>query len=208
MLLSSNRFFGAPGCAPTFPTVVTTTVRRARRTPCSRASVRARPAANTAALLATVASRRARGPAASRTHPGRGPRGVPRSRGAIGLLHLHCAHRGTSLEFGIPRSAAALLLPRLAVRRRRALPRDARRARGQSPCERVGRAPIPSLEYGGLSSRIMGPPDQPPLSRSTTASSGRRTTGSPPSTCTCRAIGCRSSRTAPTRSTTRFCTPS
>ncbi len=32
----------------------------------------------------------------------RGPRGVPRRSGRIGLLHRHCAHRGTSLEFGIP----------------------------------------------------------------------------------------------------------
>ena len=33
--------------------------------------------------------------------PGRGARGLPRSAGNVGLLELHCAHRGTSLEFGL-----------------------------------------------------------------------------------------------------------
>ena len=49
--------------------------------------------------------------------------------GAIGLLELHCPHRGTSLEFGlIGEKRHPLLLSRLAVRRRRHDPRNAGRA--------------------------------------------------------------------------------
>jgi hypothetical protein len=51
--------------------------------------------------------------------------------GAVGLLELHCPHRGASLEFGL--IDATMLLPWLAVRGGRDHPRDARRAGGQVP---------------------------------------------------------------------------
>ena len=41
------------------------------------------------------------GPAAQSQDSWRGPRCVPRPSGAVGLLELHCPHRGTSLEFGL-----------------------------------------------------------------------------------------------------------
>ena len=53
--------------------------------------------------------------------------------GAVGLLELHCPHRGTSLEFGLIDARYTLLLPRLAVRAGRDHPRDPRRAGGQHP---------------------------------------------------------------------------
>ena len=52
--------------------------------------------------------------------------------GAIGLIELHCPHRGTSLEFGlIERQGHPLLLSRLAFWRRRHDPRNAGRTRRQ-----------------------------------------------------------------------------
>ena len=52
--------------------------------------------------------------------------------GRIGVLARHCAHRGTSLEYGIiSEEGAALLLPRLAVRYRRHRPGNTRRAADQ-----------------------------------------------------------------------------
>jgi hypothetical protein len=54
--------------------------------------------------------------------------------GAVGLLELHCPHRGTSLEFGlIDARGDTLLLPRVALRRRWDDPRDPWRAGGQHP---------------------------------------------------------------------------
>ena len=54
--------------------------------------------------------------------------------GAVGLLELHCPHRGTSLEFGlIGDNGHPLLLSWLAVRRRWDDPRDARASRPTAP---------------------------------------------------------------------------
>src|SRR5437016_2932422 len=54
--------------------------------------------------------------------------------GAVGLLELHCPHRGTSLEFGlIDAKGIRCCLSRMAVRGGRDDPRDARRAGGEHP---------------------------------------------------------------------------
>jgi hypothetical protein len=54
--------------------------------------------------------------------------------GTVGLLELHCPHRGASLEFGlIDAKGIRMLLPRLAVRGGRDHPRDAWRAGRQYP---------------------------------------------------------------------------
>ena len=46
--------------------------------------------------------------------------------GAVGVLHLHCPHRGTSLEYGgVEQHGHSLLLSRPRFRRRRDDPRDA-----------------------------------------------------------------------------------
>ena len=73
-------------------------------------------------------------PAAPRAHPGRRSRRLPRSRRA----HRRAppalrASRHVARVRHSARARPALLLPRLGVRRGRALSRDTRRARGQSP---------------------------------------------------------------------------
>ena len=83
--------------------------------------------------------------------------------GRVGVLHLHCAHRGTSLEFGIP-----------VVRGLRCCYHgwvydvDGRclETPGEPPgsrlCERVWQGAYPTHEFSGLVFAYMGPPERRP----------------------------------------------
>ena len=87
----------------------------------------------------------------------------------------------TSLEFGIPaRARHALLLPRLGLRRGRALPRDAGRARGQPPVRaRLAGRVSDARVLRASSSRIWARPTGAPRSRSTTPSRCRAISSMP-----------------------------
>jgi nitrite reductase/ring-hydroxylating ferredoxin subunit len=84
-------------------------------------------------------------------------------RGRVGVLHLHCAHRGTSLEFGIPVEhgirccyhgwvydvdGRCLETPGEPV--------------GSRLRERVGQGAYPTREFTGLIFAYLGPPDRRP----------------------------------------------
>ena len=87
--------------------------------------------------------------------------------GAVGLLELHCPHRGTSLEFGLVGAEGhPLLLSRLAVRLRRHDPRNPGRAgrqhaEGPAVPRRLSgaRGARPRLRLSGPARREAGVPD-------------------------------------------------
>ena len=83
--------------------------------------------------------------------------------GRIGLLHLHCAHRGTSLEFGIPVERGIRCCYHGWVY-------DVDGCCLETPAEppgsrlkeRVVQGAYPTLEFSGLVFAYMGPPDRRP----------------------------------------------
>ena len=128
--------------------------------------------------------------------------------GRLGLLHRHCAHRGASLEFGIRRSAAsaAAITAGTSTSTARSSTRPPSRSRAASS-RTSARAPTRSASCTASSSPTWA-------RRSDAGVPGLRqlrlSRGQPARRfkITCRATGCRSSRTPPTRSTTRSCTRS
>jgi nitrite reductase/ring-hydroxylating ferredoxin subunit len=83
--------------------------------------------------------------------------------GRVGLLHLHCAHRGTSLEFGIPVERGIRCCYHGWVY-------DVDGCCLETPAEppgsrlkeRVVQGAYPTLEFSGLVFAYMGPPDRRP----------------------------------------------
>jgi nitrite reductase/ring-hydroxylating ferredoxin subunit len=89
---------------------------------------------------------------------------VFRDRSArVGVLHLHCAHRGTSLEFGIPQERGLRCCYHGWVfdvdGRCLATPGE---PAGSRLHERVGQGAYPTLEFTGLIFAYLGPPDRRP----------------------------------------------
>ena len=83
--------------------------------------------------------------------------------GEVGLLELHCPHRGTSLEFGLVGAEGhPLLLSRLAVRLRRHDPGDAGRAGRQHAEGPAVPRRLPDARGFGLVFAYLGPPDEQP----------------------------------------------
>ena len=83
--------------------------------------------------------------------------------GRTGLLHLHCAHRGTSLEFGIPVARGLRCCYHGWV-----FDVDGRcletpgEPQGSRLHERVWQGAYPTHEFGGLVFAYLGPPDRRP----------------------------------------------
>jgi len=103
-------------------------------------------------------------PAAARPHPWRGPLVAYRDKsGSIGLLELHCPHRGTSLEFGLigDRGIRCCYHGWLSIATARFSRRPASRPTARS---RTGlfHGAYPVHEYAGLVFAYMGPPDKQP----------------------------------------------
>ena len=89
---------------------------------------------------------------------------VFRDRSArTGVLHLHCAHRGTSLEFGIPleRGLRCCYHGWVFDVDGRCLETPGEPA-GSRLCERVWQGAYPTHEFCGLVFAYMGPPDRRP----------------------------------------------
>jgi len=87
--------------------------------------------------------------------------------GQIGVLHLHCAHRGTSLEFGIPveRGLRCCYHGWVYDVDGRCLETPGEPA-GSRLCERVVQGAYPTHEFTGLVFAYLGPPDRrPPFPR-------------------------------------------
>ena len=87
--------------------------------------------------------------------------------GRTGLLHLHCAHRGTSLEFGIPveRGLRCCYHGWVYDVDGRCLETPGE-PRGSRLHERVWQGAYPTHEFGGLVFAYLGPPDRrPPFPR-------------------------------------------
>jgi len=87
--------------------------------------------------------------------------------GQIGVLHLHCAHRGTSLEFGIPveRGIRCCYHGWVYDVDGRCLETPGEPA-GSRLCERVVQGAYPTHEFTGLVFAYLGPPDRrPPFPR-------------------------------------------
>src|SRR5438034_6786067 len=89
---------------------------------------------------------------------------VFRDRGGhVGVLHLHCAHRGTSLEFGIPMERGLRCCYHGWV-----YDVDGRcletpgEPHGSRLCERVWQGAYPTHEFSGLVFAYMGPSDRRP----------------------------------------------
>jgi phenylpropionate dioxygenase-like ring-hydroxylating dioxygenase large terminal subunit len=83
--------------------------------------------------------------------------------GRIGLLHLHCAHRGTSLEFGIPveRGLRCCYHGWVYDVDGRCLESPGQ-PDGSRLHERVWQGAYPTLEFAGLVFAYLGPPAQRP----------------------------------------------
>jgi phenylpropionate dioxygenase-like ring-hydroxylating dioxygenase large terminal subunit len=83
--------------------------------------------------------------------------------GRTGLLHLHCAHRGTSLEYGIPleRGIRCCYHGWVYDVDGRCLETPGE-PRGSRLHERVEQGAYPTLEFCGLVFAYMGPPDRRP----------------------------------------------
>jgi phenylpropionate dioxygenase-like ring-hydroxylating dioxygenase large terminal subunit len=83
--------------------------------------------------------------------------------GHIGVLHLHCAHRGTSLEFGIPveRGIRCCYHGWVFDVDGRCLETPGEPS-GSRLCERVWQGAYPTREFAGLVFAYMGPPDRRP----------------------------------------------
>ena len=81
--------------------------------------------------------------------------------GRFGALHLHCAHRGTSLEFGIPveRGIRCCYHGWVYDVDGRCLETPGEPA-GSRLKERVWQGAYPTLEFAGLVFAYLGPPDQ------------------------------------------------
>ena len=89
---------------------------------------------------------------------------VFRDRSArVGVLHLHCAHRGTSLEFGIPieRGLRCCYHGWVFDVDGRCLETPGEPA-GSRLCERVWQGAYPVHEFGGLVFAYLGPPERRP----------------------------------------------
>ena len=89
---------------------------------------------------------------------------VFRDRGGhTGLLHLHCAHRGTSLEYGIPveRGLRCCYHGWVFDVDGRCLDTPGE-PRGSRLKERVWQGAYPTLEFAGLIFAYLGPPDRRP----------------------------------------------
>jgi len=84
--------------------------------------------------------------------------------GQIGVLHLHCAHRGTSLEFGIPveRGIRCCYHGWVYDVDGRCLETPAEPA-GSRLRERVVQGAYPVHEFSGLVFAYLGPPDRRPV---------------------------------------------
>ena len=84
-------------------------------------------------------------------------------RGQIGVLHLHCAHRGTSLEFGIPveRGIRCCYHGWVFDVDGRCLETPGE-PHGSRLCERVWQGAYPTLDFAGLVFAYLGPPDRRP----------------------------------------------
>jgi phenylpropionate dioxygenase-like ring-hydroxylating dioxygenase large terminal subunit len=85
-------------------------------------------------------------------------------RGRVGLLHLHCAHRGTSLEYGLI-SAEGI---RCCYHGWRydvdgTVLETPGEPAGSRLRERIGQGAYPTLEHGGLVFAYMGPPARRPV---------------------------------------------
>lgn len=83
--------------------------------------------------------------------------------GQVGLLHLHCAHRGTSLEYGVVSERGIRCCYhgwRFDVDGR-CLDTPGEPA-GSRLCERIWQGAYPTLTFGGLVFAYMGPPDRRP----------------------------------------------
>jgi phenylpropionate dioxygenase-like ring-hydroxylating dioxygenase large terminal subunit len=83
--------------------------------------------------------------------------------GRVGLLHLHCAHRGTSLEFGIPqvRGLRCCYHGWVFDVDGQCLETPGEPA-GSRLHERVCQGAYPTLEFTGLIFAYLGPPDRRP----------------------------------------------
>ena len=83
--------------------------------------------------------------------------------GRFGVLHLHCAHRGTSLEFGIPleRGLRCCYHGWVYDVDGRCLETPGE-PRGSRLRERVWQGAYPTLEFAGLVFAYLGPPDRRP----------------------------------------------
>jgi phenylpropionate dioxygenase-like ring-hydroxylating dioxygenase large terminal subunit len=83
--------------------------------------------------------------------------------GQIGVLHLHCAHRGTSLEFGIPveRGIRCCYHGWVYDVDGRCLETPGEPA-GSRLCERVVQGAYPVHEFTGLVFAYLGPPERRP----------------------------------------------
>ena len=84
--------------------------------------------------------------------------------GRIGVLHLHCAHRGTSLEFAIPleRGLRCCYHGWVYDVDGRCLETPGEPA-GSRLCERVWQGAYPTHELCGLVFAYLGPPDRTPV---------------------------------------------
>ena len=84
-------------------------------------------------------------------------------RGQVGVLHLHCAHRGTSLEYGIPieRGIRCCYHGWVFDVDGRCLETPGE-PRGSRLHERVWQGAYPTHEFGGLVFVYLGPPDRRP----------------------------------------------
>ena len=83
--------------------------------------------------------------------------------GQIGVLHLHCAHRGTSLEFGIPveRGIRCCYHGWVYDVDGRCLETPGEPS-GSRLCERVVQGAYPTHEFTGLVFAYLGPPERRP----------------------------------------------
>jgi phenylpropionate dioxygenase-like ring-hydroxylating dioxygenase large terminal subunit len=83
--------------------------------------------------------------------------------GRVGVLHLHCAHRGTSLEFGIPleRGIRCCYHGWVYDVDGRCLETPGEPA-GSRLCERVWQGAYPTREFTGLVFAYLGPPERRP----------------------------------------------
>jgi phenylpropionate dioxygenase-like ring-hydroxylating dioxygenase large terminal subunit len=129
--------------------------------------------------------------------------------GTVGLLELHCPHRGTSLEFGLigPKGIRCCYHAWLFDVDGTILETPGEPAESTLK-DRLCHGAYPTHEYKGIVFAYMGPPDQPPPSPSTTASPGLAIDSYPAGNTSIRVTGSRSWRTPWTRSILRFSTPS
>ena len=83
--------------------------------------------------------------------------------GRTGVLHLHCAHRGASLEYGIPleRGLRCCYHGWVFDRDGRCLETPGEPA-GSRLCERVWQGAYPTHEFAGLVFAYLGPPERRP----------------------------------------------